>query len=46
MTKRILIGITLLTTGALFGAETSAERLTASADVMTEIMGTPDKSSA
>lgn len=44
MTKRILIGITLLTSGGLFGAQTSAERLTASANVMTEIMGTPDKS--
>jgi SH3 domain-containing YSC84-like protein 1 len=37
------IGIVCLSAGVIFGAETAANRLKASADVLTEIMSTPDK---
>ncbi|MFZ0591224.1 MAG: lipid-binding SYLF domain-containing protein [Bryobacteraceae bacterium] len=36
-------GIALASAGLLCGADTAATRLTTSAEVLTEVMGTPDK---
>jgi lipid-binding SYLF domain-containing protein len=41
--KLTIIGVVCLSAGALYGAETSASRLNNSHDVLTEIMGAPDK---
>ena len=41
--KLTIIGVACLSAGVLYGAETSASRLNNSHDVLTEIMGAPDK---
>jgi SH3 domain-containing YSC84-like protein 1 len=41
--KLTIVGVVCLSAGALYGAETSASRLNNSHDVLTEIMGAPDK---
>lgn len=41
--KFTIIGVVCLSAGALYGAETPESRLNNSHDVLTEIMGAPDK---